>query len=170
MVRKIIQEVENLNPAPISDHELGVLLNRAKSAYGRARELELAQFGLTLEQGAILHVLQSKGGSATNDEIANLIIRQYHSVASMVNRMAKIGLVKKVKNKAKNKFIISMTAKGLDKYNRAPKISIKMITEDLTPEEKQQLAGLLQKILNKGRRMLGLDSKLPFLSEYYEEK
>lgn len=160
-----IREEDGLNPFSLSDFDLGVLFERTRSTYARTRELELAQYGLTPEQAAVMHTLQSKGGSSTNDEIANLTIRQYHSVASIVNRMEKVGLVKKEKNKKNKKFIISVTEKGANKYSQVPRNSIRMLFEDLSPEEKQQLAAALQKIMSKGRKMLGLDHKMPFLSE-----
>lgn len=148
----------------LTDFELGVLLERTRSAYSRIRELELAQFGLSPEQTAVLHTLQSKGSFATSDEIANTIIRQYHSVTSIVNRMEKNGLVEKVKTKKGRKYLISITQRGENLYNSIPRHSIKMILSGLSPEEKQQLTISLQKMLSKGREMLGMDNKYPFLS------
>jgi DNA-binding MarR family transcriptional regulator len=153
------------NLAPIREFELGVLLERARSAYSRMRELELAQYGLTPEQAAVLHVLQSKGGSSTNEELASTIIRQYHSVASLVTRMEKAGLVKKETMRDRNKFTVSITKKGARIYGQVPRNSIKMIFADLSIQDKQYLAKILQNIINKGRNMLGIDQVLPFLSQ-----
>lgn len=66
----------NKDDTTLTDFELGVLFERTRSAYSRVRELELAQFGLTPEQAAILHTIQSKGSFVTCEEIANAIIRQ----------------------------------------------------------------------------------------------
>jgi DNA-binding MarR family transcriptional regulator len=156
----------DINLSMIKDFELGVLLERA---YARMRELELAQYGISSEQAAILHTLQSQGGSATNDEIANIIIRQYHSVASIISRMEKIGLVKKEQSKKSKKFIISITEKGITQYAGVSRNSICMYFEDLSPEEKLQLANALYKALRKGRKMLGLDDRLPFLMDKPKE-
>ena len=152
---------DNIN---LTDFEVGVLFERARSAYSRVRELELAQFGLSPEQAAILHTLQSKGSFATCEEIANMIIRQYHSVTSIVNRMEKNGLVEKIKTKKGRRYLISITQKGENLYNSVPRNSIKMTLSVLTPEEKQQLTLYLQKMLSKGREMLGMDNKYPFLN------
>ena len=153
------------DPTLTVDFELGVLLERARSVYARMRELEIAQYGLTPEQAAILHVLLTKGGSAANDEIANTIVRQYHSVASIVSRMAKQGLVKKEKVKNRQKYIISITPKGADTYGRVSRNSIKMIFMDLSLDEKKQMIALMGKVIAKGRGMLGLDHVMPFLAE-----
>jgi DNA-binding MarR family transcriptional regulator len=158
-----IREEDALNPASLTDFELGVLIERTRSIYSRMRELELAKYGFTPEQAAVLHVLKSQGGSAANDEIAKIIVRQYHSVASIVSRMEKLGLVKKEKSKGEKKFIISITEKGSDKYSKVPMNSITMVFETLSPEEKRQLTALLKKVMSQGRRLLGLDYKLPFL-------
>lgn len=155
---------EKNNNLPLTDFDLGVLLERTRSVYSRMRELELAQYNITPEQAAILNTLQSKGGSVTNREISTTIIRQYHSVTSIVNRMLKIGLVRRYKNHNEKKFRISITKKGKSIYEKVPRHSIEMIFSDLTFEEKQQLASSLQKLLNKGREMLGMDHILPFLT------
>jgi DNA-binding MarR family transcriptional regulator len=165
MERQVLIQLEAQDSTAATDFELGVLLERARSVYARMRELEIARFGLTAEQAAILHVLQSKGGSATNDEIANTIIRQYHSVASIVSRMAKLGLVKKEKVKNRQKYIISITPKGASTYRKVSRNSIKMIFMDLSAADKAQMASFLRTVIAKGRGILGLDHVLPFLEE-----
>jgi predicted transcriptional regulator len=42
---------------------------------------------------SILHILLISEGSATIDEIAAMIVRQHNSVSTIVNRMAKSGLI-----------------------------------------------------------------------------
>lgn len=142
-----------------------VLLDRAKTTLVRMRELELAQYGLTRGQASIIHTIHVAGGSATAQEIANTIVRQYHSVVSIVSRMEKAGLVKRKKLKGMKTYTISITKEGWEKFEQLPGKSVKMFFEDLSPEEKRQLAVILQKTLNKGRRLLGLDVTLSFLEE-----
>ena len=164
-LKDIIRVDDNHNQSSLTDFELGVLFERTRSAHSRMRELELAQYGLTPEQAAILHTLQSKGGSTTIEELANTIIRQYHSVASIVNRMVKIGLVKKRKIEHRKKSTVFITEKGEKIYNQAPNKSLRIILEGLSAEEKQQFGVTLQKLLSNGRRGLDLDHRMPFLSE-----
>jgi DNA-binding MarR family transcriptional regulator len=153
------------NDGILTDYDLGVLLERTRSAFSRMRELELAQHNLTPEQTAILHTIISKGGSATCEEIASDIIRQYHSVTTIVNRMLKIGLVRKEKKPNQKKFLVYITEKGESMYENVPRNSVEMIFSELSREEKRQLATSLQKLLNKGREILEIDRVLPFLSD-----
>jgi DNA-binding MarR family transcriptional regulator len=82
-----------------------------------------------------------------------------------VNRMEKIGLVKKIKNKNGKKFLILVTEKGDNTFKRSPNKSLKIFLEGISPEEKQQFGVIVQKLLGNGRRGLGLDHRMIFLSE-----
>jgi DNA-binding MarR family transcriptional regulator len=145
------------------DLALTVKLERSRSIISRMMELELARYGLTPEQVAILHSLDSKGGTATNVELANIVIRHYHSVVSIVNRMAKNGLVKKSAVRGQNKFLVTMTEKGETIYRSLPKNAITVFFSALSEVEKFQLDAILQKLVTRGRDALGLD--LSFLSK-----
>jgi DNA-binding MarR family transcriptional regulator len=78
--------------------------------------------------------------------------------------------VKKVKNGDNKKFVIMITEKGITKYWKVSRNSLKILFDDLTPEEKLQLRSKLNKVLNTGRNLLCLDSKLPFLTGNSETK
>jgi len=149
----------------IEDIELMVKLERSRSILSRMMELELefARYGITPEQAAILDALESKGGSATNMELANIIIRHYHSVVSIVNRMVKSGLVKKNVIRNQKKTLITMTEKGKTIYKELPRNAIAAFFASLSIEEKRQLGSILQQLIVKGRDSLGLD--LPFISK-----
>ena len=125
--------------------------------------MEFARYGITPEQAAILDALESKGGSATNVELANIIIRHYHSVVSIVNRMVKSGLVKKNVIRNQKKSLITMTEKGETIYKGIPRNAITVFFSTLSVEEKRQLDSILQKLIIKGRDCLGLD--LSFISK-----
>lgn len=145
------------------DIELTIKLERARSIISRMMELELARHGLTPEQAAILDALESNGGITTNVELANIIIRHYHSVVSIVNRMEKSGLVKKSTVKGQKKFLVTMTEKGETIYRSMPRNAISVFFSALSVEDKSQLDLILQKLISKGRDTLGLD--LSFLSK-----
>lgn len=130
----------------------------------RARELEIAQYGITLEQAGVLHTIHEKGGSTTNAEIANRMIRQYNSVTTLVNRMMKLGLVNIEKSPVDKKFKISMTTKGQDIYERITTNSIRMAFSDLSLDDKKNLSSYLQHVVDKSRDLIGMDKKLPFLN------
>jgi DNA-binding MarR family transcriptional regulator len=146
-----------------NDFDLWVLMDRARSAISRSRELELAVYGITPEQAAILHTLQGQKGAATIAEIADMTVRQYNSVTTLVNRMAKNGLVKKKRSSRDKKYIVSITSKGQSTYEKLTRKSYEMAFSCLSLEDKQKLFLYLKKLLETGRKMLGMDFKPPFL-------
>jgi DNA-binding MarR family transcriptional regulator len=158
------QEETKQDISPSKVHALYPLFHNTDVIISRARELELASFGLTLEHGVLLHSLIKMGGSATLDEITEKTMRQYHSVSTLVNRMARLGLLKKVKYSDKKKFQVSITDKGLSLYNQATCNSLNMIFSVLSPEDQKTFAKYLQLLIDKARNLLGLDHKHPFLS------
>lgn len=139
------------------DFELYRLLDHARFAVARPRGLELGQFGLTREQTAILYTLINNGGSTTMKEIADVTMRQHHTISTIIARMEKLKLVKKSK-KGKNKsYNISITKEGYDTYSKVPRRSIHMAFSVLTEKEKKNLTVYLQKLIDNGRKMMGLD-------------
>ena len=148
----------------INDLYLWGLLQHASSIVSRARELELAQYGISMEQMSILHALLINGGSATIDQIATTIIRQYNSVSTIVNRMSALGLVRKEKLKNERKSKISITKKARIIVDTIPRESIQMMFSSFSTTDKEQLATYLEQIVSTGRDVLGLNFKPLFLS------
>jgi DNA-binding MarR family transcriptional regulator len=153
------------NNSEYSDYNLWILMDHARVALSRTRELELAPLNLTPEQVSILHTIYIKGGSATNSEIADVTLRQYNSVCTMVNRLVKQGLVKKQKSAQDRKYIIVMTPKGKSKFEKITKASIEMAFSGLSVKDKQKMGSYLETIIDNSRRMLGMDFKHPFLNK-----
>lgn len=154
------------NPKIKSDpiFELWKTLDQARSALSRARGLELAQYGITVEQGAVLRLLLTRPDPTTNADIADIMIRQYNSVTTLINRMEKLGLVKKEKLTSDRKFLITITPRGKDIYEKATYNSIRLAFSDLSNEDRKKFLSYLKHVLDKSRDMLGMDRKLPFLS------
>jgi DNA-binding MarR family transcriptional regulator len=147
----------------VSCFDIWIMFDHAKFIISRAREIELAEFGLTIEQAAVLHDLIDREGSATLNDLAKSTMRQYHSVSTLVNRMAKIGLVKKVKHSDKKKFEISVTEKGYDMYGKVTRNSVNMIFSALSSAEQKVFYKHLRTLVTRTRDLLGLDYKHPFL-------
>jgi DNA-binding MarR family transcriptional regulator len=143
--------------------DLWVLMDRARLTIKRTSRLEVASYGLTAEQAGILDTLLRGGGSASIAEIVDATARQYNSVTTLVNRMAKTGLVRKKRNSKNGKYLVSITDKGKSMYGKLTRNAIEMAFSDLSVEEKQALFVILKKLLIKGRKMLGMDFKFPFL-------
>jgi DNA-binding MarR family transcriptional regulator len=148
----------------INDLYLWGLLEHARSIVFRARELELSQCGITIEQMSILHALLIHGGTATLDQIATTIIRQYNSVSTIVNRMSALGLVKKEKLKHERKSKVCITEKARHIVITAPGKSIQMVFSKLTPEDKVLLATSLEQIVSTGHDIMGHNFSPAFMT------
>jgi DNA-binding MarR family transcriptional regulator len=162
---KMVEKREFRSHDTLNDAYLWGLLDHAKSLVARARELELSQYGITIEQMSILHALLINKGSATIDEIASIIVRQHNSVSTLVNRMAESGLVKKEKQNNDRKYRVIITEKARNIANTIPRKSIEMIFVDLSLMEKEQLATCLERLISTGHDILGYNFSLPFLSK-----
>jgi DNA-binding MarR family transcriptional regulator len=147
----------------LTDHELWTLLDRVRFCISRSRALELAQFSLTIEQSSVLYILHNRGGSATTREIEDITMRQHHSISSLVNRMIKMGLVKRGKSETGRGSLIKMTKEGEILAKQATVFSLEMVFSVLTPRQKRQLIQLLCRLLDKARDLLGISYKPPFL-------
>jgi DNA-binding MarR family transcriptional regulator len=141
------------------DQDLWLLLTHARYAVFRAREKELLRYGVSPEQMGLLFVVQALGNRATPATIARHILRQPHTVSALVDRMARRGLVKKVKDlDRKNLVRVVMTEKGQTAYEFSTKRGpIHRIMNTLSAEEKSELKSYLKKLLTKARKEIGLD-------------
>ena len=148
----------------LNDAYVWGLLEHSTSLISRARELELAQYGITMEQMSVLHALLISGGSATLDEIATIIVRQHNSVSTLVTRMEKSGLVTKEKLPRQKKFDVQITQKAKEIVESVPRKSIELFFAELTLKEKDQLATYLESLITTGHEVLGFNRNLPFLS------
>ncbi len=141
------------------DQDLWLLLTHTRYAVFRAREKELQRYGVSPEQVGLLFVVQALGNKATPAAISRHIIRQPHTVSALVDRMARRGLVKKVKDlDRKNLVRVVMTEKGKKTYDLSTKRGpIHRIMNTLDKEEKEVFKGYLQRLLEKARKEIGLD-------------
>jgi DNA-binding MarR family transcriptional regulator len=148
----------------INDAYVWGLLQHSTSLISRARELELAQYGITMEQMSVLHALLVSGGSATIDEIAIIIVRQHNSVSTIVNRMSKAGLIIKEKQPNQKKYNVRITQEARKIADAVPRKSIEMIFANVSLKEKEQIATCLEQLITTGHDVLGHNNNLPFLS------
>ena len=159
-----ITEDQHIDPSSDEAADLMIRLERARSILARMLALELDHRSVTPEQASVLSILLSRGGTSTCDEIADIAIRQYRSIASMVNRMSKIGLVKKTRATNQNRYDISITEEGKRVLEDMPLNAPSMFFSVLLPDEREELSGLLQKVTDHGRELLGMNYVFPFLS------
>jgi DNA-binding MarR family transcriptional regulator len=151
----------------ISDYELWALLDATSFAISRLRQLELAQFGLTIEQAVLLRLIQTTENGATIRWIKDTTLRQQNTISINVNRMATMGLVAKERSPGEREFRIVCTQKGRYLLESAPTSSLDTVFAVLTPKEKQPFCHTLCTLLEKARSMLVFDMP-PFMR--YTEK
>jgi MarR family 2-MHQ and catechol resistance regulon transcriptional repressor len=71
------------------------------------------EYGLTVEQYAVLIVLNYAGGSARITDIARWLIRSTNSITMIVDRMLKAGLVKRTRDRVDRRVVkVTATSKG----------------------------------------------------------
>lgn len=146
-----------------NNFDLWVLMDRTRSTINRSCELELAVYDMTPEQAGILDTLVRLGGSASVAEIAETTMRQFNSVTTLVNRMVLSGLIEKHRSSNGKKYIISITSKGMTTHKNITSKAIEIAFSCLSTEERHAMFLSLRKLMDMGRKMLGMDFKLPFL-------
>ena len=144
--------------------KLHALLDSTRETIQKAVKMELAQYQMSQSQVKVMHMLAQSKEGLTPGQLSESAIRELNSITTLVNRMQKKGLVKKIKKDGDSKTYILLTDKGMDIYNNTvTERSITLIFETLSDEEKSQLTSLLSKLQTKARNLLGLDYKPPFL-------
>ncbi|MCR4393211.1 MAG: MarR family transcriptional regulator [Dehalococcoidales bacterium] len=130
------------------DFVLWRVLDHTRFMISRLREKELDQFGITPEMSYILDILTQRGGTTTINEIAEITMRKHHSISTQIARMAKQGLVKKIKNhKDLRGYDIVITEKGQDLFKRITRDSIREVFSCLSIEDKKALDIRLKALL-----------------------
>jgi DNA-binding MarR family transcriptional regulator len=141
------------------DYDLWLLLNRARYAVYRARELELLRYDLTPEQSQILFVIHGLKENATPAAIARETFLKSHTISAIVSRMEQKGLVKKTQDlDRKNQVRVSMTEKGQEAYQLSSRRGpIHRVMSALSQDQRDQLVPVLDKILFEANKEPGLN-------------
>jgi DNA-binding MarR family transcriptional regulator len=143
-------------------HELWTLLNRTCFAISRLRGLELARFGLTIEQASILHILSSRE-YLTAKELEDLTMRRQHSISSLLKGMIKMDWVTRLKTDEEKRYRIVITAAGKELFGRLTVDSLSNVLSVLSAEQKQKMVDVLEILLERARYLLGITYQPPFL-------
>ena len=142
------------------EYKLWVLLHQVRDIILEAREKGLRKYGITAQQAQILVVIHAIGDEATPAQIARWTLRRPHSISGILQRMEKIGLVKKDSDlPRKNQVRITLTELGQQAYKRAIEAdAISRIISSLSEEKYQQLKSCLEILREKGIEEIGLDA------------
>jgi MarR family transcriptional regulator, organic hydroperoxide resistance regulator len=154
----VMRQVMNTNLWDDPVYQLWVVLHQARDASHKARERELAKYGISAVQTVVLFVISANGGKTSATTISNWALRELHTISSILSRMEKMGLITKEKDWTKNgELTVSLTEKGKQAYQKTTDISlINNILCCLSEEERSQLMQYLKKIRDKA---------LPYLVE-----
>jgi DNA-binding MarR family transcriptional regulator len=150
-------------------HDSWVLLDRTRFAISRLRSLELARFGLTIEQTSILHITSKNNEIVTSRELENLTMRRQHSISSLLKGMTGLGLVSREKNEGEKRSRILITKTGRKLYQSLTFDSLESVFSVLSQAEKQNLTALLERLLARARYLLGISYKPPFMQYLVED-
>ena len=148
------------------DYILWVLLHQTRSAVFKVREKDVSKYGLTAAQSAVLFVISAVEGKATPAKIARWLFREAHSVAGLLNRMEKQGLIRKTKDLDKKNLIrVTLTEKGEQLcYLVSERGTLNRILAGLPEEQRQQLESILHILLDRALKELALEVNLPSIS------
>jgi DNA-binding MarR family transcriptional regulator len=140
------------------DEDLWLLLTHARYALFRAREKELQRYGISPEQAGLLFAVRAMGIKATPAALSRHLLRQPHTVSALINRMAKRGLIRKVRDfDHKNWVRVEITEKRQKAYEQSTKRGpIHRVIGSLDSEEKKAFRQNLEKIFTKARQEIGM--------------
>jgi DNA-binding MarR family transcriptional regulator len=166
MMKQSRNDIEKIREQKKNDPDINlyILLDQVDSIVTNAVELELKHLHITQPQARILTMLSREDKPATIDELSKWTFKEFNSVSTLINRMEKKGLIKKVKKPGDLKTYVSLTEKGSNLYHKqVTERSIHLIFEKLTVKEKIDLDIILKNIRTTARDLLGLDFRPPFL-------
>lgn len=110
------------------------LLRQSWIAVNKVAEAKLAKKGLTPEKAAVLWACRDYPDPLTPAEIARLVSREAQTVAGLLNRMEKEGLVRRIPKRKGRPFTeIKMTAKGKELCDVGVEI-YKSLIQDLSAD------------------------------------
>jgi DNA-binding MarR family transcriptional regulator len=166
MQKSINDEIEKIRVEKLNDSDIECLILFGRTWYtiDKAIELELKHLRTTRPQVAILAMLSRNNKPLTLDEMAKNSGKEFNSVSSLINRMEKKDLVKKIKKEEELKTYVELTEKGSLLYHKKlTEQAIHLIFGKLTETEKKQFMSIIGKLRDTTSNLLGLSYKPPFL-------
>jgi len=146
------------------DYALWWLLLQARDAAIRLRRKELRQWGVSVEEAAVLFIMKLLADKATPAEISRWLLRKHHTVLGILNRMEQKGLTKRIRDSdRKNLTRVILTEKGQQAFYRAVQIdSIHRIMSCLSEEEKKQLGSYVRRLRDVALGENEMEERPPF--------
>jgi DNA-binding MarR family transcriptional regulator len=157
--KQVVKKQSNNYEAAIEGYVLFHLLRQTADAIHKSRELELKSYGISPQQSGALVCIRTLGKKATPAELSRWLFREPNSVTILLNRMQRMGLIKKkADTKRKNLIRLSLTKKGNEAYKHAIEMeTFYSLVENLPEKKRKQLWSLLQEIREQVFKDLHLD-------------
>jgi len=151
------------------EHRLWVWLHHTLHVLYRAREKELAQFDIPVMQAGVLFIIEAIPEPKTPAKISRQLLRERHSVHTLLNRMEQQGLLCKTRDSNNKRLVtVALTERGRQLYNRLynPPIEedvLSRVFSTLSPQEQQQLEYYLRRLLHRTLDELQMGRALRYL-------
>jgi MarR family transcriptional regulator, organic hydroperoxide resistance regulator len=128
--------------------KLWLLLHRVRDILVLCEDSIFGEYGLTMEQFAVLAAVKSRGGSLRPTDLALILERSPNSVSMLVDRMVKAGLVKRTRDRRDRRVVrVSSTSKGEKALEPATPAGWEFMQKILSPlsyKDKHALASMLE--------------------------
>jgi len=141
------------------------MIRQAWVAMNKASETELGKLRIKPEMAAVLWLCRDYPRPLIPAEIARMLFRENQSIAGLLNRMEKDGLVQRVPKRKGHPFTeVKITTKGKELCDKAvPKLQA-LITDfgaDLSLEQHKHLQNLTKKMRDRALQKLYIEPSTP---------
>ncbi len=144
---------------------LWVLLEQARVAVYNARKKELTKYSISPREAATLGAIMSLGVDATPAKLARWVYRRPHTVAGILSRMRRKGLISLYKDEKNRHLVrISLTEDGERVYVAArQRVSIyKIFKKTMSNDAQDTLESYLISIRDEALKQTGDRIQRPF--------
>lgn len=145
------------------------MLRQTYTAVNKVAEVKLAKVGLTPEKAAVLWACRDYPGTVTPAEIARLMFRENQTIAGLLNRMEKDGLVKRVPKRKGHPFTeVKLTERGRELCEPGIEVLKKVIlalVSDISVEQQKRLQDELRPLRDKMLDELHMEVPKPPIHE-----
>ncbi|MEA1958907.1 MAG: MarR family transcriptional regulator [Chloroflexota bacterium] len=136
----------------LPEYQTWYMLHEVDAGIMRSVENELRPFGISPIAAGVLYIVKYSSEPVTLSELSRWLFRERHTISELIGRMAKQGLVKKMRSRhGKGMVSLELTKKGsevLDQYWKEMKV-VRNIVSCLSKEETDNLMACLDKLKGK---------------------
>jgi len=142
------------------------LIRQTWAALNKATEIRLAKIGLTPEKTAVLWACRDYPGSLTPAEISRMLFRENQTIAGLLNRMEREGLVKRVPKRKGHPFTeVRLTERGEELCGPGVEIMKQVIVSilgDMPAKRHVELQDLLKEVRDRALETFYVEPGKPF--------